>query len=546
MAGLRDKGVVARSLSSAAAASVFLMVVLPVQTYLANSSAYAFALSRLLMEQTVAAVALSCVLFALFWISEAFLRGFLSSLAVAVLAFAYLESGPLSFGLPEIDGNLSPEFGNVARMVWDLAVLAGLVVAALAFRRFIRRWFHLAALAVLAMGVASLFDVRKDDMSGAAVEDGTGFALNSDIADAIEYSPVRNVIVLTTDSMTADDSAEILAADGDLAGKFDGFVLYRNNVGAMDGTARGVPGMMTGKYIEEGQTQADFTMSMLGEDSLFRAFERHGDAVYCMLDSFPYGYSNAEVERRAPEAPKGYVPCVFRHSRDVPFLSVDSVVKFRVLPFIAKGKYLWAKLHSRRANGDKLYVHEHVLFPRLAKQPVSGDRRQMFAFVHSYGSHMPLVFDADGNHLGKVPKGYPAMRQAVSNVLVNAARLMDAYRERGLYENSFIVIAADHGSDYARSVPGGNPRASTLLMVKGDGWDGPLRFDDTPTSHINLKKAILGSIDRALSPEDTASLLRSDRRLLRILDRTRGAYWDYVYGPDGKPISSGKAFDRCR
>lgn len=527
----------AAALVTAISLGAFLALVLPFQTYLANTSNYEFPFARLALQQLVAGVGLTLAFFALFWLSDRWLRGWLQALFVAALVALYLESGVLSVGLPEIDGNLSPMFDSAARKLWDAAVIVAVFVAFLTTRRLTRGWIHWVAAGVLVMGLASLADVGGDEMSEATVESVPGmrgnFILNSDVLDKLEYSPTRNVLVLVADSVTATDVAEILDADPALASHFPGFTLYPGNLGVLEGTSRGVPSLLTGRLPEPGGSLARFSVSVFEPGSLLRDFDAHGDAMYCMLDLFPYGYTTAAAEKRMPLKPSEGLPVVFWHSRDVPYMSVMSVVEFRIIPFAFKGKYLYAKMHSRRANGEKLYVHEHLMYPKIGARPVSDDPRQTFAFLHSYGSHLPFVFDADGNRVTGGKKGYPMMREAVSNVVVSLSRLMDTYRERGIYDRSFIVLCSDHGSDFAKCREGSHPRASALLMVKGDGWDGDLRTSDAATTHLNVTALVRAAREKSPTREESDRILSAERRTLRIYDKHRKTYTDYVHRPDG-------------
>lgn len=525
------------ALVTAVSLGAFLALVLPFQTYLANTSNYEFPFVRLAAEQSVAFLGLTLALFALCRLSDRCLRGWLQTVLVAALVALYLESGVLSAGLPEIDGNLSPMFDSVSRKLWDAAAIAAVFAAFLATHRLTRGWIHWVAAGVMVMGLASLADVGGDEMEDAKVEGVPGmrgsFVLNSDILDKLEYSPTRNVLVIVADSVTATDVAEILGSDPALASHFPGFTLYPNNMGVLEGTSRGVPSLLTGKLPEPGGSLARFSTSVFEPGSLLRDFDAHGDAMYCMLDLFPYGYTTAAAEKHMPVKPPEGLPVICWHSRDVPYMSVLSVVEFRIIPFAFKGKYLYAKMHSRRANGEKLYVHEHLMYPRIGARPVSEDPRQTFAFLHSYGSHLPFVFDADGNRVTGMKKGYSMMREAVSNVVVSMSRLMDAYRERGVYDRSFIVLCSDHGSDFAKFREGSHPRASALLMVKGEGWDGALRASDVASTHLNVTALVRAALEKSPTREEADSILFAERRILRIYDKHRKTYTDYVHRPDG-------------
>ena len=524
----------ATSLSFAA----FFALVLPLQTLLGNRGDYAFGVWRLAGEQLVATAALFAVAFALFWLSDRFARGWLTPVAIGFMAAAYLESGPLSFGLPEINGELPKELGNVQRAVWDAVVWAGVFAASAAVFRMARERFHLVAAGILVLGAASLFDVRPaDDAVGESRFAGEGgLAISSEIVANVEYSPSRNVLLFVLDTMPATVAADIVAADPALAAKFPGFVAYRDKIGMHDCTKRGVPSLMTGKYYEAGGNTPEYMMSVFGPDSILQTFRDHGDAIYCICDVLSYGFTTAKTEGKAPLAGKTGIPAVLSPATEIPYMSILDVVFYRVAPFAAKEKILFQKLHSRKMleAANEHFVNEHVMYPELASKPVSSDPRQMFGKFHTFGSHMPLMFDCDGNPVKEKRRDEQVLRQAVSNALVHLSRLMDAYREKGIYDSSFIVATTDHGSKLAPHDPDSHGQASALLWVKADGATGPFEISSLATSHSKiaplLKAACAGPLDRA----GIDGILHTKDRLFRYIERKNdNIVYDWIFHEDG-------------
>jgi len=161
------------------------------------------------------------------------------------------------------------------------------------------------------------------------------------------------------------------------------------------------------------------------------------------------------------------------------------------------------------------------------------DGRQVFAKFHTHGAHGPYCYELDGSRAKRRPDGLATVRLASSNVLVHAGRLMDAWRDKGLYDKSFIVICADHGRLPSDSFPG-NPRASAFLMVKPEGAAKPFAFSDAPTGHQNLCKLMKSVCGRTLSTEEVTDVLSSPKRLYREYDRRAKACLDWVYREDGR------------
>ncbi|MBR4613997.1 MAG: hypothetical protein IKO55_00190, partial [Kiritimatiellae bacterium] len=111
-----------RSLVAAGCTAAVISLVVPLQAFLGNASLYSFGLWRLILELAVLFGAMSTVFFILLQVSSRFLRGALHGLIIGAAVCVYLESGPLSFGLPEINGAYSPELAVASRGVVDCAI----------------------------------------------------------------------------------------------------------------------------------------------------------------------------------------------------------------------------------------------------------------------------------------------------------------------------------------------------------------------------------------------------------------------------------------
>ena len=366
----------------AIAFGAFVALVLPLQTYLGNTSAYAYGAGRLVAEQTLVALVLAGAVWTLLRFIGERAGTALSALFTGILVCLYLESGPLAFGLPEIDGDLPDSLACVSRSVWDGAVWLAVIGTAVATCAFTRSWLHWVALAVLVMGGASLFDVRRDEAETDGAKRG-GYEMSVDIIENVEYSPTRNVLLFVLDNVDTMVAADIVARDPELAAKFPGFCAFRNNVGMHDSTKLGVPGLMTGRYFEPGRgALAKYIMSVFGPDSFLETYKAHGDAIYAMFCTCSYGYTTAEIppeRRRAKAEARG--PLVLRKTAEVPYLCLNDAVLFRALPFAFKRQFLSTKLRHRATvwSVDRNYDHENTVFPILARRPDG-----KFVFVKQY------------------------------------------------------------------------------------------------------------------------------------------------------------------
>ena len=526
--------IVLPDLLTAAAGAVYFGSVLPLQTFVQNTSNYDFSVWALLPELLLAVAAVFGALFALLALGERYLRGWLTPVAVAVLVAIYLNAGVLSLGIPELNGELPEELNALGRKIWDTALLAFGLLAALGTFRRTKACLPWVSVGVLVLGLASLLDLRTDERATGTVDSADGsFASVAALVDNLAYSKTRNVLMLVLDAMPGTAGVRALENDTALRAHFPGFTCYRQNIGMHDRTERAVPGMFTGEYYDTSRTLGAYMMTALGTNSFLRTYQAHGDAVYSMLDFFTYGLTTEPMTVKAA-APKLTRPLLLRPAREIPYLPLANVVTFRLLPFAAKGPLLRHDIHKLRVKANFAEnSFEHILYPKLAARPFRTDGRQVLAKFHTHGAHGPYCYELDGSPAKPRPDDLATVRLASSNVLVHAGRLMDAWRKNGLYDKSFIVICADHGRTPADQFPG-NPRASAFLMVKPDGAAEPLAFSDAPTGHQNLCALMKTACGKRLSAEDVTAALSAPKRVYREYDRRAKACLDWIYHADGR------------
>ena len=507
----------------AASLAGLLALLVPLQSFVGNSSLYAYSLSRLLFELLPLSLLLALALFALLRLTGRWLGVFPHALIVAATVCVYLESGFLSAGLPEIDGGAMPELDSLARGLADAAVWAVVIVGFLVAARKLVGWFHWISAAVLLLGAVSLLDVRRD---GAAVSEPTegkvgclagGVRVNQmTVVANIRYSPVRNVLVFVLDSMPGTVATDVAKSDPALQEKFSGFTAYPQNIGMADCTKRGVPGIVTGRYYDPDEMpQAEYPLTMYGTNSFLKTYCDAGWHVAFSPDLLPYGFTTLPVEREVARDDRRSrdALAILHRSKEVPYLCLFDLVAFRVAPFFFKGPIVYSKIRhavkGRHSDGE--FWGERNMYPTLAAAPANADPRPFLGFFHSWGAHPPWAKD---------------QRTTVRDKLTRLGALMDVYRARGLYDRSLIVVTTDHGNGTAPALDGYPPQASALLWVKPEGADGAFAFSDLKTSHAKICELVKASCGRRLTQDEVVRTLRTENRIYRR-EEGRNNFKDY-------------------
>lgn len=509
-------------------ALAFLMqIALPVQSYVANQSAFPFTPGELgLAVGARFILALAGSVAALALLGRMFGRWVLS-LAFAFAVCVYLESGLLSEGLPSLNDDWRV-YKDLGRGLKDAAAWGGVFALVLGAHHWLKPWLGVAGLCMALMSAASLLDVRpekKADTSNLIVHD---FDPVETVIRRATYSTNRNVMVFIVDSLEREQAHAIMEdpeAGPELREQFRGFTEYTNNVGACEYSLPSVANLMTGRYPET-TMDTDFFASVYADTSVLKDYLDAGYAVYLGTESLGYGYTN---RKQGPEGGPREGKSVWAiHSLGNSGWGLKMFCRFRWLPFIAKEPYAVVVSLGRKPTQNLAY-REQTAYPILMAGKISPDEKGCFLLLHTAGVHLPILFNRHGEQLPRADntdKGYIENGIFIMKQLGN---LLDGYRERGIFDQSLIVVLADHGRPYWNErtfVGNGRP----FLWIKPPHCSHPFMADGAPTSHARIASLLAEALGRTLDDDAIQAVLSSEDRVYR---REVGSDWhDFHVAPD--------------
>jgi hypothetical protein len=519
-------------LGVAMALAFLLDVVLPLQSYLANRSAFPFTVAELGGEMAVRfALAAGVGTLALLLLVRCFGRWVLAP----VLAFAvcaYLESGVLSIGLPDMRGDWR-FFQNRGRAWWDAAVWLGVFAAFGGLHPFLKRHYGTAALCAAALFASSLLDVRVEpraDDSRLIVRD---FSPIETVVRSVEYAPAGNVMVFVVDSLERGLAHAIMEdpADGPkLKEQFRGFTEYLDNVGGGNDSLTAVVNMLTGDYPENA-SMFDYFASLYSDRSVLKDFLEEGFEISMATTSHGYGYST----RRTGGVGAGRRgSCFETPSTAGNAWTLAGFDRFRRLPFAFKAPY--AEQVEMNEPVGHFSEREWVVYPILRDAKVLPGGRGTFLFVHTAGVHIPVLLDRTGALLPNGGTSDQACVEMGIYLMKQLGALFDAYREKGIYDSSTIVVMADHGPHGRSYVPGElAAKARPFLWIKAAGSSHGFRSSDLPTCHARLAAMLRAASRKVLTEGEIGELMQADTRRCLLLRGGIGPEWDdLVVDRDGK------------
>ena len=415
---------------------------------------------------------------------------------IAAYLGAYVQGMFLSGHLPPLDGTeiqwdqyTGQNILSVA--VW-LVVLLGVILAACFLRR---RGIYRIVTAVsafltavlLVTGIASgIINHGYSEPARYALTKNYEFTMSSD----------ENLVIFVVDATDSRTFSEMLTGeDPQFADILENFTYYPNTVGAYPFTNFSIPYILHGQWYENQEDFYTFTDRAISESPLLTALQekeyRSGiyeeDLYWIGSESLKY-LDNTE-------------PFQYRLSNSTQLIKEElKLVWFKYAPWPLKRYVL---VDKDRFNHLLLLPDGLVPFnddnsdfyQTLQSSDVTVIPEKCFRFIHIEGAHVPFRYDKDVN---LIENG--TYEQNIECSMTIVAAYLQKLRVAGVYDNTAIVLMADHGYGHKR-VRTLVSRLNPLLAVKGKGEKHPMGISEAPISYEDLQEMYQRLLNGAPSTE---------------------------------------------
>lgn len=508
------------SLLTAFTVIIFIHVTIPCQTLISNQELFQCSVKELLYAILPSALLEFFILGTCLFVLQKVLFYIPHLILLSLIAYEYLETGVLSIGLPQLNGDIST-YGDTARCIWDTTILIVITICPLLFYRFLKKYLHWFALCILILTTASGFDGKGSSQNSSNSNKKIVPSMDRiNVVNNVSYSPSNNVMVFILDSVTAEVLQDVFTNHKDIAALYPGFVNYVNNVGMHVQTLVGVPGIMTGKYFENPVELVSYSTSSFGPDSFIKPYLDSNIPVYINLGlTQDSGYTNATAADSVQKGKKreNTYP-LKRRAYGMLLWSLEELTCFRMTPYILKKPVLayimehWPRTFSQNITNDK------NLFKLLASKKIDPTKKAVLNVHHSNGSHPPFIFKANGEPRIQSDISYSPYYEQTVYIAKLLGNLFARYREMGIYDSATIIVLADHGINVRKNAKEKakiNFAAFPCLMVKPANEKGTLRSSDLPTSHSKVAKLVKILKNRILTQKEIEKILYTEKRLYR-------------------------------
>jgi len=443
---------------------------------------------------------------------------------IGVTLALWLQANVFVWHYGEMDGTPIDWSENAGKGAFEVLCWLSLLILCVKYSRAISaRWLSIGAVILLlnVVAVGSAYTNRS------VWEAGANEAQDSDAKNFGIYSNEKNVIVIVLDGLQSDIFSQVLRDSGSSPILPPGFVYYRNAVSLYVRTQFSLPSILSGEaapnrgnlrkfvrlsansWLPMRLANEGWNSSLASFASFLRQCESGKEQSCVNLNELTAGSSLATQRLQQKTA------------SDVLLLSL-----FRSAPHFLK-QYVYDEgewqlpyfFVDADSQGRDERIHPESRLDLDAFESLTRDARvegvpPQFRLVHFFGMHFPATLNPHCEFLEEAGATFRRRFVATTQCLVSQ---LDAYLKKlealGVYDNSLIVVVADHGSPIDKvdpsaatsALPANISSATAVLdnafrglpvfLVKDFGARHPLRISDRPVSLCDVPATVYDALN---------------------------------------------------
>jgi hypothetical protein len=434
-------------------------------------------------------------------------------LVVSMIAFfaTYIQGNYLTGNLPVLSGDEIVWSGFIVDNIITIVIWVVLITAFVffirkyKFEKVIKTSTFVTVGILLMLCVAMIPNLFKEGVFSEK-------KINDITREGINYASVdQNLFIMVLDTIDSRTFNEALN-DSQYKDMFTDFTYYPDTLAGYPFTRDSVPLILTGKWNDNQKSFLDFYQDAVNSSPLFEKLEQDNFDSYIYEADYILSLDRKWDFKNFKEAHYGNKKvCIVKNEA--------KYVLFKYLPFFAKKASRINELDFYycmfQSDQDVFKWNDINAYDNYLNDNIEKIDNKYFHYIHLEGAHTP--FDLNEN-LEEIENGdyYQKMKASIKVIDAFIKRL----KENGVYDNSAIVILADHGYEpINNSVMG---RENPILYIKGIGEHHKMITSDKPISYEDLMGVFMDLIDGKKSTEMFKDIPKNRER----------KYIYYVYGKE--------------
>lgn len=503
----------------------------PLEVYFTNIEEFQYDIYAIIGHVTLLFLAVFVGLFILYFLTFklskklyylALVLGFIAFIAMYIQGNYLINTLPAGDGSP-VDWSL---YGNEMRqslVLWAGTLMFVSVLAILLRKKWFPRIVKYTSILITGILAITLLTLGIHNH---------GFARKQQVCisnhNITAYSNDKNFIILIVDAVDSGTFQEILeTTDPQYADVLKDFTYYPDTLGSYPHTQLGVPQLLTGAWYECKEDYRIYFTNAMRDSELFQTLKQKNyisgiydmDLVYD--DPAVYEFENIT---NTP----------FRFKKPMDFILDELRLSFFLyMPYQLKKyePYAVYNIKNEAPSGDFFYWYNNEYYTYIQEHPIEVVAEKRFKEIHIEGGHVPFKYNRDVQFIGNDAGSYEDNIRATMTII---EYLLEDLKANNVYNNTAIVILADHGFENRNTVEG---RQNPLLLVKGVKESHDFKISDTPLSYSDLPLIYKNLLNDASDTEIVAGI-ESDK-VRRYIEYT-------VYKPEHLKeyeLKSGQASD---
>ena len=298
-------------------------------------------------------------------------------------------------------------------------------------------------------------------------------------------SDKHNFIILLWDMLDGGAFSDIVIGDQEKEQIFKDFTLYDDTMSGYRYTEYNVPFILSGRQFDNRTTREEYFKDTVTTAALFNELENRN-----------YTLGLYETDLRLDESTADRFINVGKYTRRVS--SYSAFIRWQIMlvgmkyaPFDLKrfsvvDPTAFERLRIVKDGKEPFQISNNMNFYQaLMEKEIAHTADNSFKFIHMWGAHAPYEYDAQMNYL---PSGGTYV-QSVEMCIMLSDLYLRKLKENGVYDDSVIIIMADHGNgEYYEE---NNLNQHPVLLIKGVDEHHELQVNDRPVSFADLQSAYL-------------------------------------------------------
>lgn len=418
----------------------------------------------------------------LYWIAVAVgLSGYLG---------LYVQGNFLTAGLPSLDGepiDWSLYTGERIKSVtvWAIVVFATVLLFLKVKREFFARIVRLVTICMTLMLCVTLLTLAVTNQ---------GFSKKPSMSvttkNMFQMSRDTNFVILLLDAVDAQVLKEMLEEEPEYKEIFSDFTSYDNMLAAYPYTQHSIPYLLSGRWYENETAFREYEKKAYEDSPFFKEMEEAGYAM---------GFYEAEL--LLDDGGMRRFENILPNDRGVgdkwAFVRWQLLMTgFRYAPYDLK-RFSFVNPNAFNTlkitpEGEELFTPSNIAFYEgVQHRELDYTDQKCFRFIHVDGGHVPFIYN---EKVEEIPEETGSYEDNIKACLTMTRAYLDKLKTGGVYDNSVIIVMADHGYNWLD--PHG--RQNPAFYVKGVNEKHELRVSDAPVAFEDLQEAyhrLLGGAD---------------------------------------------------